>query len=265
MSSNIWTPREVASSSTLCQLPLWRAVEAQHVVATRTLVDSRQEQELLETLLERDKPAVPPPVAAARLDFPLYTPFRYPPPPGGSRFRAYTDPGVWYGAECIRTACAELGHWRWLFVTDSLGLRRLDPVPHTIFQAVVNAVTVDLRSRPFRRDNPFWNDPVDYSTCQDFARVARAAQVQLIRYRSVRDPQHGGAGAVLDAAAFFDSIGVARRQTWFLTVDRQGASWIRAGTHREAPQPRAAPQAYEFTYDAYGRPPRARRDDQGPA
>ncbi|HTT03761.1 MAG TPA: RES family NAD+ phosphorylase [Steroidobacteraceae bacterium] len=264
MSSNTWTPLEVASRTTHCQLPLWRAVEAQHVVATRTLVDSRQEQELLEALLERGKPTVPPRIAAAGLDYLLYTPFRYPPPPRGSRFRAYGDPGVWYGAERIRTACAEVGYWRWRFVTDSVGLRRLDAVPHTIFQAVVYATAVDLRAPPFRRDQPFWNDPADYSTCQDFARVARTAQVQLIRYRSVRDPQHGGAGAVLDAAAFMPAIGVRRRQTWFLTVDRERASWIRAGT------PRTASQAHEFTFDEFEWPPqpraraRARQADPGP-
>ncbi|HEX4050392.1 MAG TPA: RES family NAD+ phosphorylase [Steroidobacteraceae bacterium] len=252
MSSNIWTPLEVASKATLCQLPLWRAVEAQHVVATRTLVDSRLEQELLEALLERDKPAVPAAVAAAGLDYLLYTPFRYPPPPDGSRFRAYTDPGVWYGAERIRTACAEVGYWRWRFVTDSAGLRRLDAVPHTIFQAMVYATAVDLRAQPFRRDHPFWNDPADYSSCQAFARVARTARVQLIRYRSVRDPQHGGAAAVLDAAAFMGIVGVRRRQTWFLSVDRERASWIRAGSHR------ATSQSHEFTFDEFGRPPRVR-------
>lgn len=261
MSSNTWMPLEVASRTSLCQLSLWRAVEAQHVVATRPLVDSRQEQELLETLLERDKPPVPAAVTAAGLDYLLYTPFRYPPPRGGSRFRAYTDPGVWYGAERIRTACAEVGYWRWRFVTESAGLRRLDAVPHTIFQAMVYATTVDLRLQPFRRDSPFWNDPADYSTCQAFARIARNARVQLIRYRSVRDPQHGGAGAVLEAAAFLGMIGVRRRQTWFLSVDRERASWMRAGAHR------TASQAHEFTFDEFGRPrrARARRDDPAPA
>src|SRR6185437_16630623 len=240
------TPLEVASRTTLCQLPLWRAVEAQHVVATRTLVDTQQEQELLEALLERDKPRVP--AAAAGLDYLLSKPFRYPPPREGSRFRGYTDAGVWYGAERVRTACAELGYWRWRFVTASAGLRRLDAVPHTVFQAMVYASSVDLRVQPFRSDQPFWSDPVDYSVCQAFAQVARTAQVQLIRYRSVRDPQHGGAGAVLDPAAFVGSVGVSRRQTWFLSVDRERVEWVRVGS-----QP-GAPQAYEFTFDADGKP-----------
>jgi hypothetical protein len=251
MWSTTWTPRAVASEARLSELTLWRAVEAQHVVATRALVDSRQEQELLESLLERDKPAVPP--AAAGLDYLLYTPFRYPPPaPAGSRFRAYTDPGVWYGAELVRTACAEVGYWRWRFLTDSSGLQRLDAVPHTIFQASARGGAVDLRAQPFKQDWPNWADPVDYTACQAFGRVARSAQVQLIRYRSVRDPQHGGAAAVLDAAAFRGTGGVRRRQSWFLTVDRERASWVRVGAHR------ASPQSHEFTFDELGKPAAAR-------
>src|SRR5512146_3051747 len=101
MSFSTWTPHAVASESKPCELTLWRAVEAQHVVATRALVD------ILAEVLEASKPPVPTP--CARFDYLLYTPFRYPPPIHGSRFRSYADPGVWYGAEAVRTSCAELG------------------------------------------------------------------------------------------------------------------------------------------------------------
>ena len=57
-------------------------------------MDSLAEQELLESLLEQSKPPVP--GACAKLDYLLYTPFRYPPSHYGSRFRSYADPGVWY-------------------------------------------------------------------------------------------------------------------------------------------------------------------------
>jgi hypothetical protein len=70
---------------------LWRAVEAQHVVSTMALVDSIEEQHVLERLLDDTKPAIP--AAAAHLHWLLFTPFRYPPPPGGSRFRGPNDPG----------------------------------------------------------------------------------------------------------------------------------------------------------------------------
>ena len=239
MSSSTWTPRAVASESKSCELTLWRAVEAQHVVATRALVDSLAEQEVLESVLEISKPRVPP--ECAGFDYLLYTPFRYPPPSRGSRFRSYDDPGVWYGAEAVRTSCAELGYWRWRFVMDSHGLTRLDGVAHTVFQAVVRGKSVDLRKEPFVRDANMWGNPDDYAACHGLARVARAAETQIIRYASVRDPEHGGCGAVLDCRAFSGTGGVRQRQSWFLTVDRQRASWVRSGTRNAA--------TYEFLFE----------------
>jgi len=239
MSSSTWTPPAVASESNACELTLWRAVEAQHVVATRALVDSTAEQEILESVLEASKPPLPSPCAG--LDYLLYTPFRYPPSRRGSRFRTYDDAGVWYGAEAVRTSCAELGYWRWRFVRDSHGLARLDGVPHTVFQGVARGAAVDLRKGPLLRDVRMWSDPEDYGACQALARVARKAETKIIRYASVRDPEHGGCGAVLDCGAFSGTGGVRQRQSWFLTVDSQRASWVRSAAHRSA--------TYEFVFE----------------
>ena len=122
MSSTTWTPRAVASEAARVRLAPWRAVEAQHIASTRRLVDSAAEQEALEAILERAKPPAP-----ARLHYLLATPFRYPPWSRGSRFRSPADPGVLYAAEERRTACAEVGYWRWRFLTDSAGLSGLGP------------------------------------------------------------------------------------------------------------------------------------------
>jgi hypothetical protein len=238
MSSSTWTPHAVASEAAHSKLELWRAVEAQHVVATRALVDSLAEQGVLEAILEESKPPIP--AAGGGYDYLLYTPFRYPPSRHGSRFRSFSDPGVWYGAEAVRTSCAELGYWRWRFVTDSRGLARLDGVPHTVFQAVARGSAVDLRAKPFSRDRKAWCNHDDYSACQALARSARAAETRIIRYESVRDPERGGCAAVLDCRAFGGNGDVRRRQTWFLTVDRQRASWVRAGGRHE--------QMHEFVF-----------------
>lgn len=247
MSSSTWTPHAVASESRACEVTLWRAVEAQHVVATRALVDSLAEQEVLESVLEASKPPVPTPCLG--LDYLLYTPFRYPPPARGSRFRSNDDRGVWYGAEAVRTSCAEIGYWRWRFAIDSHGLSRLDGVPHTIFQAVARGKALDLRQKPFARDEKVWGNTEDYAGCQALARVARTAETQIIRYASVRDPEHAGCGAVLDCRAFSGTGGVRQRQSWFLTVDRQRASWLRSGARNAA--------AYEFIFapNTSGHPP----------
>ena len=236
MSSATWTPRAVGSEAHAVRLALWRAVEAQHVAATRALVDDLAQQEVLEEILESAKPPLP--AAAGRLDYLLYTPFRYAPSLSGSRFRAPDDPGVWYGAEAMRTSCAELGYWRWRFVHDSHGLTRLDAVPHTLFQAQVIGDAVDLRLAPFRRERALWSHPVDYGPCQRLARSVRQAGVQLIRYASVRDPLHAGCAAVLDWRVFLG--GIRQRQTWFLTIDPLHASWVRAGGARR--------EQFEFSF-----------------
>ena len=94
-------------------------VEAQHRVSTMKLVDSLEEQELLETLLETSKPPFPP--ACRHLDWLLATPFRYGAfYPTGSRFRrAGMTPGVFYAAEGLATAVAEMAFYRLLFFADS--------------------------------------------------------------------------------------------------------------------------------------------------
>src|SRR4029079_10132488 len=110
VSSTTWTTREVASNAGALRHALWRAVEAQHVVSTIALVDSLAAQHVLSRLVEAAKPSIP--AAASHLHWLLFTPFRYPPPPGGSRFRGPNHPGVFYGADAIRRGGAEPGYWR---------------------------------------------------------------------------------------------------------------------------------------------------------
>lgn len=224
MSSTTWTTREVASSAAPLRHALWRAVEAQHVVSTMALVDSIDEQHVLERLLDDTKPPVP--AAAAHLHWLLFTPFRYPPPPGGSRFRGPNDPGVFYGADEMRTACAELGYWRWRHLQDSPALPAMPTKAQTVFQVKLETDAVDLRAKPFVRDRQRWTDPTDYSRCQAFGRTAREAKVGAIRYESVRDPKHDGCCAVLTPAAFVPPVPL-EQQTWMLSVARDRVIWQR--------------------------------------
>ena len=181
------------------------------------LTDSLEEQALLEAILEESKPALPP--AVRSLHYLLATPFRYR-PHGGSRFRAPFEAGVWYGAEALRTGLAEKSYWRLRFLLDSPGTPDLRAVPHTAFAAGVRtAAAVDLTRKPFARDRAVWTDRTSYGGTQEFAAVARAAHIHVIRYESVRDPQRGACAAVLDPAAF--GRGRPRGlQTWFVAASR---------------------------------------------
>jgi RES domain len=223
--SNTWTPRAVASEGRIAQRRLWRAVEAQHIASTLRLVDSVEEQALLERILEASKPAIP--ADALDLHYLLATPFRYS-SPIGSRFRAPADVGVWYGAEKQRTACAEVGFWRWRFLMDSAALKVLGPAPQTVFRAGIRGRIVDLTEPPFKRVRAEWTHPSDYGATQGFATIAREADIDAIRYESVRDPEHGSAVAVLNPRCFRPQKPLAQ-ETWFLTVRRELAVWQREG------------------------------------
>lgn len=204
------------------------------------LVDTLEEQLVLERLLDASKPPIP--ARATRLHDLLFTPFRYAPPTGGSRFRGLVDPGVFYGADAVRTACAELGYWRWRHLRDSPAMTAMPARPQTVFRAAVASTAVDLRAPPFVRDRAAWTSPADYDACQRFAAVARAAGVGAIRYESVRDPEHGGCAAVLDWRAFSRSA-PTDAQTWILSVTRERVVWQRSDARRR--------EAFEFSAQAF--------------
>ena len=198
-------------------------VEAQHIASSMKIVDNRDEQDVLEALLEDSKPARP----DGGLDYLLATPFRYAPWGKGSRFRGVADPGVFYAAESVRTASAELGYWRWRFLKDAIDLEKLEPVAHTAFRAAIHTNAVDLRQPPFDRDAHAWRHPQDYSATQAFARVAREADIGAIVYLSVRDPQPAWCLALLNVEGFFKRKPHPAMQTWWLAVYQYQVIWRR--------------------------------------
>ena len=223
MSSTTWTPPAVSSEAKDWRAWIWRIVEAQHIASTMKIVDTAAEQDILETLLEASKPPLPD--DAASLNYLLATPFRYDPVRLGSRFRSVSDPGVFYGAESVRTACAELGYVRWKFLKDAEDLDKLDPVTHTAFRADVHSSAVDLRDPPFNRDAASWTHLTDYTATQSFARIAREAGIGAIVYQSVRDPQSSWCAAVLTPMAFASKKPHHSTQTWWLAVHQDEVIW----------------------------------------
>ncbi len=182
------------------------------------LVDSLEEQAVLEGVLEDNKPPLP--EGLRPLHYLLATPFRYR-PPTGSRFRAPYEPGVWYGAEALRTALAEKSYWRLRFLLDAPEVPDLKPVPHTAFQARVRtARSLDLTREPLVGERSRWTDPSDYGPTQALAGSARQAGLQALRYESVRDPRHEACVAVLDPKVFGRSAPQGL-QTWFIAAGRR--------------------------------------------
>ncbi len=214
-----WFGRGVASLS----MQAWRGVEAQHVVSTMRLVDTAAEQEALEQLLESSKPA--PPATKAVKHYLLFTPFRYR-PQHGSRFRAAGTLGIWYGAEDLYAACAEVAYWRYRFILDSEGL--LDDellTEHTFFQAKVRGRAINLMKSPWVEARSHWTHGSDYSATQALAESARDHAVQWVCYESARAPGHRCA-AVLDVEALEMVAQGTVQQTWHCKASRRSVMLV---------------------------------------
>lgn len=223
MSLPIWTPGALRSEAKPADGACWRLVEAQHRVSTMKLVDTLDEQQLLEEELERTKP--PGPAECRHLHYLMSTPFRYGRYPGNSRFRREgLSPGVYYAAEAVETAVAETIFYRLLFFAESADTPwPRNPLEFTGFETryAVEAA-IDLTAPPLSRDSASWTDLADYSACLALADAAREAGVGVIRYRSVRDPQGRANLALLTCTAFVEARPSAY-VTWRVSLSTQQA------------------------------------------
>jgi hypothetical protein len=224
MSSTISTRDALSSNRKKASGRCWRVVEAQNQISTTKLTDTRAEQHALELLIEETKPPVP--AECRHLNFLLSTPFRYGAAyPRGSRFRrAGFTPGVFYASERVETAIAELCFLRLLFFSESPDTKwPANAGEYTAFAAkYATKKSLDLTSPPFDSRSAVWMHPTDYEPCQTLAEMAREADVELIRYASVRDPEHHANLAILSCRAFAHSEPVAH-QTWQLLFGSNGA------------------------------------------
>jgi hypothetical protein len=219
MSSSIWTRCAGVSEIRPLRLTPWRAVEAQHQISTRKLVDSREEQELLEDLIDRVKPPLVP-AASRRLHYLLFTPFRYPPLPYGSRFGTRHEAGIWYGADTLPTAFAEVAYYRLLFLEGSSADLGAVTTQLTAFRVNARASRgVDLTRPPFAAYRKTVASPMSYKATQSLGRAMRDAGVELFRYSSARDPG-GGSNVGAFTADVFGRSRPRDLQTWHCTATR---------------------------------------------
>jgi hypothetical protein len=211
MSSSIWT--QCAGDSRLAPLRVapWRVVEAQHLVSTRKLVDTLDEQMVLEQLIETSKPGD---ISLARRHVLIATPFRYPPLRHGSRFGRRHEASLWYGSEDQRTLFAEAAYYRLVFLDGTRADLGMVATWHTAFRASARSERgVDLTARPFSRHRGAISSPSSYDASQALGAAMREDGVEVFRYRSARD-----AGDGVNVAAFTPAVfGHAKpteMQTW---------------------------------------------------
>ena len=217
MSSSIWTRCAGASEIRRLDVSPWRVVEAQHQLSTRKLVDSAEEQMLLEELLERAKP---PARAPSRLHYLLSTPFRYPPLRHGSRFGTRFEPGIWYGSETRRTAFAEVAYYRLIFLDGTSADLESLTTQHTAFSARVKTPRgVDLSNRAFAKAKSAIASPSSYAATQQLGADMRAAAVEAARYPSARD-REGGLNVAVFTPRAFTAAKPKDLQTWHCVANR---------------------------------------------
>ena len=222
MSPNIWTRCAERFEPQRLSGPAWRAVESQHVSSTRKLVDSDDEQQVLEALIDTAKPPWPTGRRFVGLHYLLATPFRHPPLRYGSRFGTRRELGIFYCAEEQATVLAEKAYYVLLFLEGTEA--DIEPLtrPLTVFQVRVSTKKgADLSQAPFDAHVERISSPTSYRDSQPLGASMRAAGVAAFRFVSARDPE-GGANIGLFEPVFTTKQPINAEQ-WICTATRARA------------------------------------------
>lgn len=231
MSLDIWTPDALSSEACSIEHDVWRLVETQSKNSTMKLVDTLDEQNLLEQLLEDTKPPIP--EECAELHYLLFTPFRYDPgkPTAVSRFRYEGQKeGVFYSAFEVDTAVAEMTFYRMLFFSESPETKLPDNAcQFTAFTVPIKTSrALDLTNSPLSDDVDLWTDRINYDPCLKLAANAPMADIDCIISQSVRDPGKGKNASILRCRVFAaTSPDRTKDQTWNIFLKPGRAEAIR--------------------------------------
>jgi hypothetical protein len=199
-------------------------VEAQHLVSTRKLVDSNEEQIMLEEMIDSVKP---PDITKGKIHYLLFTPFRYPPLLHGSRFGTKHDRGIWYGSVELRSAFAEVAYYRLLFIEGSAGDLGTITTPLTAFTATIRTLRgIDLTRDSFEKHRAKIASPVKYDSSQQLGADMRAAGVEAFRYPSARDSE-GGINVGVIAPSVFGRSKPKILETWYCSATRERVDFAR--------------------------------------
>jgi len=240
---DVWEQCQASKHISAIKLAAWRVVEAQHKSITRKLVDSLQEHELLEELIESIKPKLANDYAE-QLDYLLYTPFRYPPLTHGSRFGRRFEPALWYGALDLKTALTELAYYRFVFLhhTDA----QLDYVNCMLTAFSVNIKTnrgIDLTKTPFVKFRKDISDPLSYAASQTLGTEMRSAKIEAFLYYSARTENNEVNVGVFTPQVFYDKKPKPEFQTWRCIANKSVVECYREGAMSK--------QKYIFSVDEF--------------
>ena len=169
------------------QAEVFRVAESQQKVATNTLVDTLQEQQMLEEMLERVKPKIQ--KDCEQYDYLIHTPFRYPPLKHGSRFSKKIEPSIFYASKNIEAAFAELAYYRFVYYDGMLTApkKKQKVTQHTSFSVRVRTqYGVKLDVLPFEQYKHQISNPASYHVSQKLGHDMRDQDVEIFSYFSAR-------------------------------------------------------------------------------
>ena len=202
-----------------CGVSPWRAVEAQHQVSTRKLVDSVEEQVLLEELIDRAKP---PRHHRGRAALPALhaIPISAASPRLALRHAARARNLVRI-ARSRRTAFAEVAYYRLLFLEGTTADLGVVTTQLTAFTATCarSAVWISL-SPPFDVHRRAIASRTCYASTQALGAAMRDAGVELFRYPSARDAE-GGVNVAAFTPAVFGAAEPHAFETWHCMATRE--------------------------------------------
>jgi hypothetical protein len=188
-------------------------------VSTRQLVDSPEEQALLEEIIDEVKPPRPEGARFAPLHFLLFTPFRHPPLRWGSRFGSRAQRGIWYGALEVETSLAEKAYYQFLFAAGArTELKNLSTL-WSAYQAQIETKRgVDLTAPAFAKFRADISSPVSYEASQKLGSDMRDAGVDGFLFQSARCPNKGTAVGLFEPAFKSPNPKPGPSRTWICTL-----------------------------------------------
>lgn len=215
---------------------VWRAVESQEAAATLNIVDTMEEQSLLETLLDEVKPKYR--KGTEGMHYLLKTAFRYPPLQYGSRFGTRTMPSFFYASEEPETALIETAYYRFLFLSHmATPYQNVIDSEHSVFSVQVKSNTsLDLCSPKFKPIRAQLANPSDYSVCQALGNWAvNHRSTDVIRFESARRRNHNNL-AIAEPKAIRSKKPLSQ-ETWLCRTALETISF----SSRSAKQPLTVP------------------------
>ncbi|WP_131778303.1 RES family NAD+ phosphorylase [Legionella bozemanae] len=184
---SIWIECEGLKFFKYLELEPWRIVEDQYSSSSRDLVESSEEHDLLEKLLDDSKPQ-----AANNKHYLIFTPFRYPPLEYGSRFGNIYEPSLWYGSLTQKTAFAEVAFYRLKFFDDTVANLGYIEIRMTAFKAYIQTKNgIDLTKSPFQKYQDKISSKTNYEQSQLLGTEMREAKVEAFIFASARDKNAG--------------------------------------------------------------------------